>query len=165
MSQQEGDHSELVVLVRVEHELYGLPVRAVREVLPLCEPAPMPGWPAHALGLLNVRGTMIPLVDPAPILGSAPRRLSSSQQILILSEGQQLWGLVVDAVEGVIPPGPLTQGGPASFQTAAIARLCHGMFLAEAGPVLLLDPLKLADALRASDVPLPTGRSAAEAPT
>jgi purine-binding chemotaxis protein CheW len=61
----------------------------------------MPHWPAHALGIIELRGELMPLVDVAEVLGQPRRPLSASQRVLVLTLTERTVGIVVDTVEGV----------------------------------------------------------------
>lgn len=104
MNSSEGtDKEELpdLVFVEIEHKRYALPARDVVEVLPIVEPTPMPAWPTDALGVINVRGELLPLVDVAPLLGRPPITIRTSSLIVVVLAFDRRWGLVVDAVHGV----------------------------------------------------------------
>jgi chemotaxis signal transduction protein len=73
----------------------------VREVLPLVDPTPMPSWPPHVLGVIELRGELMPLVDVAEVLGQPARPVSPAQRILVLSLPERTLGVLVDTVEGV----------------------------------------------------------------
>ncbi len=60
--QADGDALELVVLA-VGAERYGVDVRQVREVRPLAGLAPVPGTPACWVGLVNLRGSLCPVLS------------------------------------------------------------------------------------------------------
>ena len=66
--QADGDALELVVLA-VGAERYGVDVRQVREVRPLAGLAPVPGTPACWVGLVNLRGSLCPVLSLRRYLG------------------------------------------------------------------------------------------------
>lgn len=129
---------------------YALPAEVVREVIPMVEPTPMPSWPERALGLLELRGELFPLVDLSDVLGLPPLAVSTSQYILVVVAPERLWGVVVDAVESVssapvVLPKELTASP--FLDTAALSL---GVVPDETGAWVVLAPAKLFDAL---DVP------------
>lgn len=98
-----ADSEELSELVFVEigHKRYAFPTEWVEEVLPIVEPTPVPSWPADVLGVINVRGSLLPLVDIAPIIGHLSAVIKTSTLTVVVAAFGRRWGLVVDAVEGV----------------------------------------------------------------
>jgi purine-binding chemotaxis protein CheW len=90
--------SALHVWVRVGGEHYALPVDAVLEVAVYGEVAPVPGAPATVLGVLNLRGNVLPVLDLASAFGlehGGPRRI-----VVVEQDGRRA-GLAVDSVVGV----------------------------------------------------------------
>ncbi len=87
---------------------YGLPVLSVREIIRLCPITPVPRMPEYVKGVINLRGTVIAVIDlrakfemPASSLGD--RCCVIIVQIRSLTGGAStLMGAVVDAVEEVV---------------------------------------------------------------
>jgi purine-binding chemotaxis protein CheW len=90
--------AETCVRVRVGAEEYALPVRFVPEVADLGEITPVPGAPAQVLGIRNLRGEVLPVFDPAPVLGAAggaaPTRL-----VVAEADGRRCALAVVEVLE------------------------------------------------------------------
>lgn len=118
------------VRLRVGGEHYALPVEAVREVGFLGEVMRVPGAPTHVLGVRNVRGDVVPVVDLAAVagLGLAP----APAVVAIVEDGGRWAGLAADAV---IDVGPL----PKSDETPA-SPLLRGAAMADGELVGVLDP-------------------------
>ncbi|MEK9765813.1 MAG: chemotaxis protein CheW, partial [Thalassolituus sp.] len=51
------------VTFRLENETYGINVMQVQEVLRYTEIAPVPGAPAYVLGIINLRGNVVTVID------------------------------------------------------------------------------------------------------
>jgi chemotaxis signal transduction protein len=79
----------------------GLSLDCVRRAVPSAEPVPLPGAGSIVLGVLNVAGEMVAVVDVRRRLGLAPAPLDPSQQILIAELSGFLAGIVVDRIFGV----------------------------------------------------------------
>lgn len=96
--------SELHVRVSLAGEMYALPVTEVIEVADVGEVTPLPGSPAAVLGVRNLRGQVVPVVDLAVVLGlpAAP----APERIVIAENAGRRAGLAVDDVAGVeqLPP-------------------------------------------------------------
>jgi purine-binding chemotaxis protein CheW len=119
----------------------------VVEVLYLLEPTPVPGWPPHALGLIDVRGMLIPLLEVTMTLGLPPRPLSPSQYILLIEAFEKPFGLVVDTVEGVRTLQLSDESSIPSHDFLGVPIACAGTVEAD-GRVIVLEPDALIGALR-----------------
>jgi purine-binding chemotaxis protein CheW len=84
------------VLVADEH--YALPVADVLEVAELGEVTPVPGAGAALLGVRNLRGQVLPVVDLATVFDLPP---AHPERIVIAERGGLRAGLAVDTVAGV----------------------------------------------------------------
>ena len=88
------------LVFRVAGRAYACPVSAVREVVPLDRLARLPGAPASILGLINVRGSIVTVVNAAALLhpNAAARPLS---MVLVVDVGARGVGLAVERVADV----------------------------------------------------------------
>jgi chemotaxis signal transduction protein len=89
----------LHVRVRVAGEDYALPVTDVLEVAELGDVTPVPGAPGAVLGVRNLRGTVLPVVDLANVFGLSRTELPA--RIVVADLGGRTAGLAVDSVVGV----------------------------------------------------------------
>ncbi|WP_051340147.1 chemotaxis protein CheW [Azospirillum halopraeferens] len=102
MAQAGPERGEAHVVFRLGSGEYGLPVAAVREVLPHPDAlAPLPRAPAFVSGLANLRGSALPVLDPAVIL-KLPEGAGARTRILVAGLHGTLIGLAVDGVAGVV---------------------------------------------------------------
>ena len=93
--------SALHVRVGVAGEDYALPVADVLEIAEYGEVAPVPGAAPAVLGVRNLRGQVLPVVDLASVFGLA--RSGPPERIVVTDEGGRTAGLAVDSVVGVEP--------------------------------------------------------------
>ena len=86
---------------------YGFPVLNVREIIRLCPITPVPRMPAHVKGVINLRGTVIAVLDLRAKFQLAAKDYSERSCIIVAqvaapSGGNTLMGAIVDAVEEVV---------------------------------------------------------------
>ena len=133
-----------VLLVRLGTDLYALPIAEIEEVLPDLPIEAVPRCPDFVLGVVFVRGHLIPVVHARERLGLTPRPGADACNIVCLRIGARLIGVAFDEAldlmdlepAEVLPASAL--GAPEGFFTGVVER---------AGRVIrLLDPAKLASA-------------------
>ncbi len=90
------------VTFRLENETYGINVLQVREVLRYTEIAPVPGAPSYVIGIINLRGNIVTVVDTRERFGLAPVEITDNTRIVILETESQVVGILVDAVAEVV---------------------------------------------------------------
>lgn len=94
-------HREFLHFTLGEHH-YALPVGQVAEVVPRASLTPLPGAPGGVLGLLRLRGGVVPIVDLHARIGLARSAPEIGQRIVITRGDGQPVGFLVDRVEGLI---------------------------------------------------------------
>jgi purine-binding chemotaxis protein CheW len=115
--------SEIIQLVsfELEREEYGTDVLAVREIIRMPAITKMPNTPDYVDGVINLRGTVVPIISLRRRFGLAERERDRNSRILVMEVGDNLTGFVVDAVAEVIrissaeiqPPPNIVQGSAA----------------------------------------------------
>ena len=103
------------LLFRVADRVYGCDIDAVREIVPYRRATRLPGAPPYVQGLINLRGTIVTVLDLGTRLdlGRAPVREGS---IILATHGTRVVGVAVDEVMDVqaITEEPIaTSGGDA----------------------------------------------------
>ncbi len=92
------------LVFRLGPETYGVDVAVVREIIALPPVTPLPLTPEHVLGVINLRGAVVPVFDLRRKLGLPPAD-KGEPVVVVLRLGSKLQGAVVDAVEEVIAVG------------------------------------------------------------
>ena len=115
--------SEIIQLVsfELEKEEYGIDVLKVREIIRMPAITKMPNTPDYVDGIINLRGTVVPIISLRKRFGLFEREGDRNSRILVMEVGGGLTGFVVDAVAEVIrvssseiqPPPTIVQGNAA----------------------------------------------------
>lgn len=90
------------VTFRLDDEVYGINVMQVQEVLRVTEIAPVPGAPHYVLGIINLRGNVVTVIDTRERLGLEAREVDESTRIVIIEADKMVVGILVDAVAEVV---------------------------------------------------------------
>lgn len=96
-----GDgHIEVVEFV-LAFESYAVETRYVREVDPLDNLTPLPCTPAFVLGIVNVRGEILSVIDLKKFFELPEKGLTDLDKVIVLESENMLFGILADAVAGV----------------------------------------------------------------
>lgn len=96
-----NDPSIQWVTFKLEGEKYGIKVMQVQEVLRMNEIAPVPGAPDYVLGIINLRGNVVTVIDTRKRFGLPIREPDDSTRIVIVEAENQIVGILVDSVAEV----------------------------------------------------------------
>jgi purine-binding chemotaxis protein CheW len=90
------------VTYRLGEETYGINVMQVQEVLRYTEIAPVPGAPDYVLGIINLRGNVVTVIDTRSRFGLPPTETTDNTRIVIIESDEQVVGILVDSVAEVV---------------------------------------------------------------
>ena len=102
MVQSANDPTLRWVTFHLGEEAYGINVMQVQEVLRVSEIAPVPGASHYVMGIINLRGNVVTVIDTRSRLGLPPRDVDDSSRIVIIEAGKHVVGILVDSVAEVI---------------------------------------------------------------
>jgi len=138
-----------VITFVVAGETYGLPISDLREIIKTREITEVPRGPSFLLGIITLRGLIIPVLDLRIRLRFEPTPVTRAARILVVGWRGDLLGLLVDAVTGVVRLGadaiesaPSTLSVGDSHQVSGIGRYLVGR---KTKMVILLDLGAVAD--------------------
>ncbi len=123
------------------NEEFALPLLSVKEVIGLPEVTPVPQTPTHFLGIMNLRGSVISIIDLRVKLGIKP---SPSEEItvMILDLGDYNLGIVVDRVNSVLSLSSEDISSKPMIDSAKSSDYVAGVFRKNDHLILLLDVTK-----------------------
>ena len=105
---------------------FAVDVRSAREVVLFDDITAVPLAPPHLVGVANLRGTVMPIVDARELLGLPESRPGRAVRTLVVRDGVVQAALVVDTVLGlepyeqVVPPDSPTERGPRALMAGWI---------------------------------------------
>lgn len=105
MSQKDSAANDPVlqwVTCQLEDETYGVNVMQVQEVLRLTEIAPVPGAPDYVIGIINLRGNVVTVIDTRRRFGLVSTEPDDLSRIIIIEVNGNVIGMLVDSVAEVV---------------------------------------------------------------
>lgn len=86
---------------RLAQERYAVETRLVREVQPLRQLTPLPCTPSFVLGIVNVRGRILPVLDLKRLFDLSEKGLTDLHRIILVHGADLEFGLLADVIVGV----------------------------------------------------------------
>jgi purine-binding chemotaxis protein CheW len=98
-----------ILQFRLAQERYGIEQRYVREVQTLKDLTPLPCTPPFVLGLINVRGQILPVIEIKKFFELPETGITDLHMVIVLRAGEMEVGILADAIVGVraISPGDI----------------------------------------------------------
>ncbi|MBZ4654684.1 MAG: purine-binding chemotaxis protein CheW [Peptococcaceae bacterium] len=93
---------EQYVIFRLNAELYGINILSVQEIIRPPKMTTLPNTPPHILGVINLRGSIIPIVDLKVRFNLQDSQNNEDQRIIVLRIDDKLMGIQVDEVQEVL---------------------------------------------------------------
>ena len=134
-----------VVVFVLGGQRYAFPLATVQQVLPMAAPAPLPEAPPIALGVINLHGLIVPMLDLRRRLGLPPREYGPADRLVVARSRRRLLAIPVDEALGVtevmmdsiVPPETIF---PGIGRVAGVAPLADGLlFIHDLDSFLSLD--------------------------
>jgi purine-binding chemotaxis protein CheW len=142
--------TQTFLALQLADELYALAGHCVREITRWRMPTVVPGTPSSLPGIINQRGSILPVVVPHVLLGLiAPAGPERTTRYVIARHNETELALLVDAVLDLVDlPTARIEPLPDSFDPQR-ARLLQGLARFETRPLALIDLLALTSLLQA----------------
>jgi len=134
---------EMIQLVnfRLRDEEFGVDISSVREIIRVGEITHIPEAPSFVIGVTNLRGQIVAVMDLARQFGLASQeKLPASARIVVTEVKDQTVGILVDEVPGVSKiPAENIEPAPDLIQTEVKKDYIKGVGKLEDGLVIILD--------------------------
>ncbi|HXD35225.1 MAG TPA: chemotaxis protein CheW [Rhodanobacter sp.] len=130
-------------------EEYGVDILAVREIRGWSRVTRIPQTPEHLLGVLNLRGAIVPIMDLRLRFGLERESFGDNTVVIIVAVDERLFGIVVDAVSDVVDIDPAAIKPVPDMGAVVDTRYLKGLATHVERMVMLLDVEKL---MRPEDV-------------
>ncbi|WP_283607803.1 chemotaxis protein CheW [Faecalispora anaeroviscerum] len=128
----------------LDNQLFGVPISDVVQIIGMQEITPVPDSPVYAKGIINLRGSIIPLIDIRLRFGKPELEYNDRTCIIVTKLEETYIGFLVDSVnevsvieeENISATPTVISGNSTNTYVTGIGRL-HGKV------VLLVDPKKI----------------------
>ncbi len=90
------------VTFKLEGEAYGINVMQVQEVLRVSEITPVPGAVSYILGIINLRGNVVTVLDTRMRFGLPMYETDDASRVVIVESNGNVLGILVDSVAEVV---------------------------------------------------------------
>jgi purine-binding chemotaxis protein CheW len=89
-----------IITFTLASEIYGIESAFIREVYPLKDFTTLPGVPVYILGIINVRGKILPVVDLKKFFNLPEKGMGELNKVIIICNEEMEFGFLADAVHG-----------------------------------------------------------------
>ena len=140
------------VTFRLDGQRYALGLETVQRIVRAVEVTPLPDAPAIVLGVVDMAGTIIPVLNLRRRFGLPERAIGPEDQLLVARTDRRTVALVVDEAQGVIErlPAEVVESErivPGVGQIQGVIRMADGLVLIhDLGRFLSLDEAQALDA-------------------
>lgn len=127
----------------MDRQLYGIPISDVVQIVSYQRITPVPEFPPYAPGIINLRGSVIPIIDMCLRLGKPEIEFDEHACMIVTGMGGNLVGLLVGSIHEVtyIPDDVICEP-PRGIHEVSSTYLT-GIGKREHGAILLLDAAKI----------------------
>lgn len=140
-----------LITFEVSGQLFGLDIMAIREIRAWTPATRLPRVPHYVAGVVNLRGTVLPVIDLAARLGWPATEASPRHAIIVTQVAGQAKGLIVDSVSDIVTlPHDSLQAPPVTANDSIVPFL-EGLAAIEDRMVQVLNLPALAGDDRVSD--------------
>jgi len=136
-----GEKSEIVELITfyVGNALCGMDILNIQEINKHMDVTQVPQSPEYMLGVLNIRGKIVSILDLGRKLGlSHTKRTDSSRNVIVDSQNEHI-GLLVDSISDVVPTDLDKVEPPPANISGVQGRFFEGVFKTEDSLIGILD--------------------------
>jgi len=154
--------SSLLASFAVSDSFYALDASTVQEVIRVPSLTRVPHAPPSVLGIINLRGRIVTVLDAAIVLGHEKSALGRDSRIFVVEDRGEFIGLLVDRVADVIEYDPSAANAVPANVPREQACFYRGIHLVNGRAIALLNAEQmLSAALAGVAVQQPTTRAAA----
>lgn len=126
------------ITFQIGEQVLGIDIMAVREIRAWSPTTALPHVASHVRGVVNLRGTVLPVMDLRARLGWGATDPSARHVIMVVRVNEQLQGLIVDAVNDIVTIDSDTLQPPPDVSGDRLGEIIRGLASIEDRMVMIL---------------------------
>jgi len=130
--------AEQYVTFLINNETYAIEVLRVKEIVGMTSITPVPNSERYLKGVMNLRGTVVPVIDLRIKFSIPEKDYDSFTVILIIEMQSYIVGVIVDSVSDVIPAPDQMQDAP-NFHVSIDRDVIKGVFNKDNNLIIILN--------------------------
>ena len=116
-----------LIIVEIAAQQFAIDIMSVREIRGWSASTRLPHAPPHVLGMINLRGQVLPVIDFAARLGLAGSEPHAASVVIVTEIDDRLVGLLVDAVCDILTLGEGMMQAAPDIGDASVREFVHGV--------------------------------------
>jgi purine-binding chemotaxis protein CheW len=133
-----------LITFEVEGQVFGLDIMSIREIRAWTPTTRLPRVPAYVAGVVNLRGTILPVIDLAARLGWRATEPTPRHAIIVTQLGAQVGGWIVDSVSDIVTvPDQALQPPPPGTGNDSVVPFLEGLAAIDDHMVMVLNLVAL----------------------
>jgi len=141
-----------LITFQIGEQYLGVDIMAIREIRAWTPTTLLPHVPEHVRGVVNLRGTVLPVIDLASLLGWGLTEPTARHVIIVVRIGGQLQGLIVDSVNDIVSIDNAGLQAPPNVADSATTSYLEGIASVEDRMVMVLALDQLSIELAGTDL-------------
>lgn len=138
-SVETGTGRRQLVVFSLADESYGIDIYKVREIIRVPAITKVPRTPEHVVGVINLRGGVIPVLDLRKRFGLPPGDSDDNRRIVVAELGNQTVGVIVDGVSEVMGVDATEIDPPSEYVATVDTQYITGIVKTADKLIILLD--------------------------
>lgn len=126
-------------------ESYAIPLLTIKEVIPVPETTILPNQPVYFMGIMNLRGQIISIIDLRVKLKIKPRENKKEEAVLIVDISGVSMGLIVDSINKVLWIKMASVVEVPEIKSQMNAKYIQGVHQSEGKLTILMDIVRILD--------------------
>lgn len=126
------------ITFQIGEQVLGIDIMAVREIRAWSPTTALPHVANHVRGVVNLRGTVLPVMDLRARLGWGETAPSARHVIMVVRVNEQLQGLIVDAVNDIVTIDEENLQAPPDVSGNRLGEIIRGLASIEDRMVMIL---------------------------
>jgi purine-binding chemotaxis protein CheW len=127
-----------LITFQISEQYLGVDIMAIREIRAWTPTTMLPHVPSHVRGVVNLRGTVLPVIDLSARLGWGLTDPTTRHVIIVVRIGDQVNGLIVDAVNDIVTINEEDLQAPPSLGADSAVSYLEGLISVEDRMVMVL---------------------------